>query len=69
MSQIRLRLNGSDREIPEGTSLAGLLELTGVKAEHVAVELNGNIVRRGERAAAVLVAGDVVELVTFVGGG
>jgi sulfur carrier protein len=66
---MQVTLNGETREVPEGTTVAGLLVHLGVKAERVAVEVNETVVTRAEHASRVLRAGDAVEIVAFVGGG
>ena len=65
----RIHVNGEAREVPDGTSLAELLEQRGLRPEQVAVELNQQLVTRDARAATWLREGDRVELVTLVGGG
>ena len=62
-------MNGETREVGDGLSLAGLLETLGVAQRRVAVELNRDIVPRDRYATTQLAAGDVVEVVQFVGGG
>ncbi len=62
-------VNGEAREVPEGTSLAGLLELLRVGGPGVAVEVNAEVVRRARHAEHLLRPQDRVEIVTFVGGG
>jgi sulfur carrier protein len=67
--QIQIELNGEVRAVPDGTTVAELLDSLGLRPELVAVERNQRLVRRPERAATRLEAGDRVELVTLVGGG
>ena len=62
-------MNGEMRDVGEKLSLAGLLESLGVAHRRVAVELNRDIVPRDRFATTRLAAGDVVEVVQFVGGG
>lgn len=65
---IPLHVNGEPIQAPIGTtvrSLLGQLQLLGP----VAAEVNGAIVVRALHDTHVLAAGDVVELVHFVGGG
>lgn len=64
-----LTVNGEAREWPDGTTVAGLLERLEIQREFVAVERNRQIVRRADHTATVLVEGDRVEIVEFVGGG
>lgn len=66
---MRIAVNGEPREVPSGTTVAGLLVLLGVRDERVAVEVNVDVVRREARADRALAEGDQVEIVSFVGGG
>ncbi len=66
---MKISVNGETRDVAPGTTLSQLvagLSLGGLK---VAVERNFNIVPRQEYNATVLVEGDRLEVVTFVGGG
>ncbi len=67
--QIQIEVNGVARTVPQGSTLAELLESLGLRPELVAVERNAQLVRRSERGTTPLAAGDRVELVTLVGGG
>lgn len=69
MTNMRLTVNGEAREVPEGTTVRGLVELLGLTDGPVAVEKNGEVVRRAQHASEGLAEGDVVEIVHFVGGG
>jgi sulfur carrier protein len=63
-------VNGEAREVPEGTTLAALLQLLSVTGgPGVAVEVNEEVVRRAHHAEHRLHPKDRVEIVTFVGGG
>ena len=64
-----ITLNGQSREISDGLTLAGLVRELGLKPEHVAVEVNGELISRTRHAEAILSQGDVLEVVTLVGGG
>lgn len=64
-----LQLNGESREFPDGLNLAALVEQLGMKADRVAVELNLEIVSRGNWQTTQLKEGDRLEIVHFVGGG
>jgi thiazole synthase/sulfur carrier protein len=66
---IRIVLNGSDREIPVGSTIAQLLMALGVDRGRVAVERNQDVVPRATYDQITLVAGDRIEVVGFVGGG
>lgn len=66
---MRVEVNGGIHEVPEGTTIAGLLEQLGVSGGRVAVERNRQIVPRAQHEQMALAAGDVLEVVHFVGGG
>ena len=68
---MKLHINGEEREFinPAPSTLATLVDLLGMKADRVAVELNRDIVSRDRWAETVLREGDHLEVVHFVGGG
>ena len=66
---IQLTVNGKPREIDREMSLLDYLKQLGINPQIVAVEHNGEIVRRERYAEARLGAGDVLEIVRMVGGG
>jgi len=64
-----VRLNGDERECPEGATIADLVEELGLGKKRIAVEVNQDIIPRGEYVRRGLRHGDEVEIVHFVGGG
>jgi sulfur carrier protein len=66
---MKVQVNGETKEVPDGTTVRRLVELLGLTDGPVAVEKNGEIVRRARHEAEALADGDVVEIVHFVGGG
>jgi thiamine biosynthesis protein ThiS len=66
---MKLQINGEDREFDAPLSLSALVGKLGMKPDRVAVELNRNIVPRGEWPETSLAEGDRLEIVQFVGGG
>ncbi|HEY3593664.1 MAG TPA: sulfur carrier protein ThiS [Polyangiaceae bacterium] len=66
---MQLVVNGSPREVPEGITVRALIELLELTEGPVAVERNFEVVPRAEHPQTVLLAGDVLEIVHFVGGG
>lgn len=66
---MELQVNGEAREVPEGTTVAGLLETLELRAARVAVEVNTQVVKKAEYGERKLSPGDEVEIVAFVGGG
>ena len=63
-----VKVNGEDRELPEGETVLGLIARYQLTPEKVAIELNRRLLR-GERYGTALKERDEVEIVTFVGGG
>jgi sulfur carrier protein len=68
-SHLTILLNGQERQIAGGTSVARLLADLGLAVGHVAVEVNLELVPRARHADQQLAEGDRVEVVTLVGGG
>lgn len=66
---MRVRVNGADRDLPDGTTLRALLADLGLAAGWVVVERNGTALTKSEAEAATLADGDVLELVRAVAGG
>lgn len=66
---MRILLNGEPRDLDEGLTVEALVRELGLRPERVAVERNRLVVRRAEWATTVLAADDVLEVLTFVGGG
>lgn len=66
-----IRLNGELRtfEVEEQLSLHKLVLQLGFQPDRIAIERNGDIAPRGRWAEILLLDGDRVELVHFVGGG
>lgn len=69
VEKVRITVNGEAREIAEGSTVLSMLQQLGVDAGRVAVELNRQIVRKGEWGGTVVEEGAQVEIVEFVGGG
>jgi thiamine biosynthesis protein ThiS len=61
-------VNGEPRSLADGATIDALLADMKLTPDKVAVELNRKLVR-GANYGAALKEGDVVEVVTFVGGG
>lgn len=66
---LELFVNGRARPVPATATVAGLVAELAPEARMVAVELNGEIVRRARWSETVLASGDRVEIVRFVQGG
>ncbi len=66
---MKIKLNGEEKDIADGVSVAGLLEQLQIRPARVVVERNRDIVSREVYGATMLVEGDALEIVHFVGGG
>lgn len=62
-------INGSPRELPEGTTLDALLAEIGLAASGIAVAVNQRVIPRGAFGGHTLREGDDVEIVRAVAGG
>lgn len=66
---MRLTINGDERELAEGMTVADLLAQLELDPSSLAVERNQELVPRSEHATTSLYEGDTLEVVTLVGGG
>ena len=69
ITQIALQVNGENRRCATGTPLAELLKQLGLNPRLVAVEYNGEILHKQFWANTQIQEGDILEVVTIVGGG
>lgn len=67
--EITLTVNGKERTLPPGTTVAGLLGRLDLVPGTVVVERNREILERDGYDDVTLEDGDRLELVHFVGGG
>lgn len=66
---MNIQLNGEQREIPDGLTVAGLMEWLELPADRVAVERNLEVVKRSNWDQIRIEDGDRLEVVRMVGGG
>jgi thiamine biosynthesis protein ThiS len=67
---VSLTVNGEERELPAGSSIADLLRAHQLDPRMVVVEHNREILRdRDSYSRITLQGGDMIEIVHFVGGG
>ncbi len=66
---MKLTVNGKVHDFPEALSVRAILDALGYTEGPVAVERNGEVVPRAQHKQVVLVDGDRLEVVHFVGGG
>ena len=63
-----VKVNGTELDIA-GKTVAEYLATTNYDPKRIAVERNGDIVFKSQYAETVLLDGDSLEVVSFVGGG
>lgn len=66
---MKLKLNGTESEVKDNLTVAGLLQELKIEPKGVAVEVNLNIIKKPDYDNCQLKDGDSVEIVNFVGGG
>ena len=66
---MNITLNGKSRRLSKETTAAELIGTLGIAGRRFALEVNGEIVPKGEHDSFVLRDGDEVEVVHAVGGG
>jgi thiamine biosynthesis protein ThiS len=66
---VRISLNGEEREVADGATVASLVAELKLPAGRLAVEHNRRVVPRSAHGEVRLSDGDRLELVSFVGGG
>jgi sulfur carrier protein len=66
---ITVSVNGEQRRVPAGLSVAAMLSELGIDPKRVAVERNLEIVARALLGEVTVEHGDAFEIVHFVGGG
>lgn len=66
---MQIIVNGQDKEVAEGLTIAQLLGDLDLSGTRYAVEVNRHVIPRDQHACHALANGDEVEVVQFVGGG
>jgi thiamine biosynthesis protein ThiS len=70
VGEVAITVNGAERRIPSGWTVADLLGSLKLDARSVVIEHNGMILRdRSSFSSVELTADDSIEIVHFVGGG
>jgi sulfur carrier protein len=68
-SLMRLIVNGAEREIAHGATVATLLEELAIRRDGTAVALNDDVVPRGQHEQRTLNDCDRLEIIVAVAGG
>lgn len=68
---MKLKINGKQQEIKDQNSfsLAKLIEVKGLNCKSIVVEYNHEIISQQEWEKVILKQDDIIEIVSFVGGG
>jgi sulfur carrier protein len=66
---MQIYVNGEEKQIPDTTDMAGLIELMQLSGQRIAVEVNEELVPRSTFSDYRLKASDRVEIIHAVGGG
>jgi sulfur carrier protein len=66
---VKTTVNGEERDVPAGATLASLLEELGAPSNGIAVAKNECVVRRADYAEHRLAEGDRIEIIKAVAGG
>ena len=66
---MQINVNGNATEVPDGTTMAQLIDRLELSGQRLAVEVNEELVPRSRFAEQRLVASDSVEIIHAVGGG
>ncbi len=66
---IRVKLNGEETEVESGSTIGQIVDRVVRDRSRIAVERNREIVPRASYDTAPVAPGDVIEVVSLVGGG
>jgi thiamine biosynthesis protein ThiS len=69
LDTMQMQVNGEQRTVPAGLTVAGLLKELDIRPDRVAVELNLTILDRSEFDRRSLQESDRIEIISFIGGG
>ncbi len=66
---MRIEVNGQEKDVADGLSIAALIVELSLEPKRVAVECNKQLVPRARHGETMLCEADQLEIVTLVGGG
>ena len=69
LDTMQVQINGEQRTLATGLTVAKLLQELDIRPDRVAVELNLAILDRSEFDGRSLQEGDRIEIISFIGGG
>lgn len=66
---MKIRVNGEEREVDQGTTLSALLDDFGLNRDGIAVAVDGQVVPRTQHPTTQVRDGQAIEVIRAVGGG
>jgi len=66
---MRITINGKERDVQEGLTVAGLLIELKINPRGTAVEIDREIIPRAEHGERAIKDGEAIEIIRMVGGG
>jgi sulfur carrier protein len=64
-----VKINGRSESVPLNSSVENMVSNLNLEAERIVVELNEKIIKKIEWRHTIIKENDVIELISFVGGG
>ena len=64
-----IRVNGKDLEVARGATLLSIVEKGQMKPERIVVDYNKEIIPKDKLGEIVVAEKDLIEILSFVGGG
>ncbi len=64
-----ISINGKKKEVPENFSVENIIEILTLDKDLIAIEVNGEIVKKINYKNHILKEGDEIEILTLIGGG
>ena len=64
-----IKINGKETMAAQGRTLAEYLTSEGFDTERIAVECDGKIIPKKDYVNKIILDGEIIEIVSFVGGG
>tara|TARA_B100000941_G_C28010045_1_gene304871 strand:+ start:250 stop:468 length:219 start_codon:yes stop_codon:yes gene_type:complete len=69
IDMIEIQLNGKPHQLKKSVNISNLLKTLQISEKKVAVEINGIVISKDIYKKHIINNKDVVEIVTFIGGG
>ncbi|AGF46641.1 thiamine biosynthesis ThiS [Candidatus Kinetoplastibacterium desouzaii TCC079E] len=66
---MNIRINGKETEIQENITIHDAIIILKMENKKIAIELNGNIISKNKYHETILKNGDIMEIVSAIGGG